>query len=143
MRKVIFLTIIFICCIFLTGAEEPKASYYRNTYDTYTINSVEELEGLIVKLSKEESNVGEKYKEFDDAYFKDNSLIVIVLTNGLPYVKYTIENVNVTDDFAEFDVFNYLPEFVACQVKQIDMYLKVDFKIPEGYELKMNEKDLK
>ena len=143
MRKVVFLIVILVCCMCLTGAEKPKASYYRNTYDTYTINSVEELEKLIVVLRKEEPAVEEKYKGFDETYFEENSLIVVLLTNGLPNVEYTIENVNVSEEFAEFDIFNYLPEIVSCQAKQIDHYLKVDFKIPEDYELRINEKDLK
>ena len=141
MRKVMLFLILIIFCVFLTAADEKKASIYLCDYDVYIINSVDELyeieSTLVEKQYQEDFNY---YKEkYQEDYFEEKSLILVLLDNGVPDVDYAIENIEHGEDYLKFDIINYFPEMICCVVLEILLEIELDYKIPSDYDLRINE----
>ena len=135
-RIISIIGILFACTMLVAfKSQETNTKYIRTNYvsgthgKTYVIESLEELEEYY-NANKEKYNLGHREKvysdttigfadaieEYDEEFFKNHNIVLVLLTASSGSIRYKVENINLNDGVMEINITKKTPEIGTCDM---------------------------
>ena len=135
--KIIVMAFVLLACTMLVAFKSQdkitkliRTNYVSGTHGkTYVIESLEELEEYY-NANKEKHNLGHREKvysdttigfadatkEYDEEFFKDHNIVLVLLTASSGSIRYKVENINLNDGVMEINITKKTPEIGTCDM---------------------------
>ncbi len=135
--SVVTVVVIVIACTLLVAFKSPDSDvqYIRTNWvdgthgTTVVIESKKELDEYF-STNKEKYNLGHKEKvyadttigfvdaveEYDEEYFKEKALVIVLLTESSGSIRHKVTNVSVKDGIMEIKIERVVPEIGTCDM---------------------------
>ena len=135
--KIVIMVFVMLACTMLVAfkSQETNTKYIRTNYvsgthgQTFVIESKEELEEYY-NANKEKHNLGHREKvysdttigfadatkEYDEEFFKEHNIVLVLLTASSGSIRYKVANVNLNDGVMEINITKKTPEIGTCDM---------------------------
>lgn len=145
--RIISIIGILLACTMLVAfkSQETNVKYIRTNYvsgthgKTYVIESIEELEEYY-NANKEKHNLchmeklysdttigfEDETKEYDEEFFKEHNIVLVLLTASSGSIKYKVENINLNDGVMEINITKKIPEIGTCDMVGWHIIIETD-----------------
>ena len=145
--KIILIMFVMLTCTMLvafksqdTATKLIKTNYVSGTHgQTFVIESKEELEEYY-NANKEKHNLGHREKvysdttigfadatkEYDEEFFKEHNIVLVLLTASSGSIRYKVANVNLNDGVMEINITKKTPEIGTCDMAGWHIIIETD-----------------
>ena len=161
--RIISIIGILLACTMLVAfkSQETNTKYIRTNYvsgthgKTYVIESLAELEEYY-NANKEKHNLGHREKvysdttigfadatkEYDEEFFKDHNIVLVLLTASSGSIRYKVENINLNDGVMEINITKKTPEIGTCDMAGWHIIIETDKQEIEEIKVMVDDKEI-
>ena len=145
--KIILIMFVLLACTMLVAFKSQdnttkliRTNYVSGTHgNTYVIESLEELEEYY-NTNKEKHNLGHREKvysdttigfadatkEYDEEFFKEHNIVLVLLTASSGSIRYKVANINLNDGTMEINITKKTPEIGTCDMAGWHIIIETD-----------------
>lgn len=133
-----------------------RTNYVSGTHGkTIVIDSLEELEEYY-NANKEKHNLGHREKvysdttigfadatkEYDEEFFKNHNIVLVLLTASSGSIRYKVENINLNDGVMEINITKKTPEIGTCDMAGWHIIIETDKQEIEEIKVMVDDKEI-
>ena len=145
--KIIVMVFVLLACTMLVAFKSQdtttkliRTNYVSGTHGkTIVIESLEELEEYY-NANKEKHNLGHREKvysdttigfadatkEYDEEFFKEHNIVLVLLTASSGSIRYKVANINLNDGVMEIKIERNVPEIGTCDMAGWHVLVETD-----------------
>ncbi len=123
-------------------SSKPTAQYVRTSWvegmegNNYIFESLEELENYYNE-NKEvyylQEDFTEAIKNYDDKYFSDHNLVLILLEEGSGSVKHEVKSYQMVDGYLKVNIDRVTPKYGTCDMAGWHIFIEVEKLVTSDY----------
>ena len=78
-------------------------------------------------------------KEYDEEFFKNHNIVLVLLTASSGSIRYKVENINLNDGVMEINITKKIPEIGTCDMAESHIIIETEKQEIEEIKVMVNE----